>query len=885
MATEFYQLSPNLVCQKLQTNIDVGLEAKEAARRIQENGLNALPEEKPIPILIAFLKQFTSPLVYLLLMAAIISIIFKENIDAAVIFFTLILNAVIGTYQEIKADRILIDLKNLSAPQAKVKRSGQIITIDADHLVPGDVVCLESGFRVPADGRIAEAYLLEVNESNFTGESMPIGKSAEAIKFDALIAEQKNMVFLGTTVMRGRGLMIVTKTGLLTETGQLTKTVATVKKPPTPLCIQIAGFSRTVLWVVLSCSLIIFLLGLAQNATRDAFNSAVTLAVSIIPEGLPAMITITMALGIHKMARQKALVQNIAAIDTLGQITHLVSDKTGTLTLNKFQVTSVILPTKQSFRTISVDKLEPYEPGLKNFLQTAVLASDAVGCQSPASKASASDDPLEVALLNFAQEFHEKREVIIQRMPRVFELPFESEFSYMAVFCRLNSKKSIIFVKGSPEAVLNLTDEISLAGNKIQFHKSLRKSFLAKVGERQTAGEKVIALACQIVPTASLESIKWHPQSLRKFLASHLSLLGAVSLSDPPREEAKNSVLELSRAGIKVLMATGDHPSVALSVASQVGLASKIATKKDLRERSIMQAIREKLIFARIDPTDKLKIVRSLQKQNMVVAMTGDGVNDTLALKQADIGIAMGKSGTDLAKEAADMVLLDDNISTIAAAVHSGRTIVANIQRIISYFVATNIAELTVVLIGIIIWGVTKRPVLPTQILWINLISDGIAVMPLAIEPDHDKVMENPPRGKKSPLLSPQNWRSIILSAAIIALLSLSTFAFALSSTGDLARAQTMTFTVLIFTQVFNILNNRSHRFSVFSSKLENNPWVNYSFLICIFLQVAVLTLPPLQHFLHIKPISAVETFILFLLSSLVLIAVEIQKLVCKNRV
>lgn len=862
MSSDLYQLSTNQTAQKLGVNPEVGLSLTEVAARQKEHGFNKLPEETAPSIIYFFFKQFASPLVYLLLIAFLVSLFFKEYIDAIFILCALFINAAVGAFQEFKAEKILKDLKDLASPQAKVKREGRIKIINSENLVPGDIVLLEAGFKVPADGRLIKSYLIEANESLFTGESLPARKDIEAMNFPVPIAERKNMVFLGTTITRGKGEMIVTATGLKTETGLLSKSLEETKKPPTPITEQINFLSRLIIWLVLAFSGIIFILGLAQNHLKDAFITAVTLAVSVIPEGLPAMIAVTLALGVHKMAKEKALVQNLAAVETLGQVTNLITDKTGTLTLNQFQTSAAILPIGHNFDDLELNQLSPFHPGLKKLVETVTLASDA-----SLDSNNHFDDPLEVALLNFSQSFHLNRKELIKKNPRLFELPFESEYRYMATFHRLNSQNTSIQVKGAPEVVIKLTNKIN-------------RQFKQIVDQKQENGEKVIAFAQTVMPTRKLEAINWQPDKVRHFLERNLELVGALSLADSIRPNAPLAIKSLQSAGIAIIMATGDHPKVAENVALKLGIPPTLALGEDFKKGGIGKLLAEKSVFARIEPQSKLKMVEWLQTNQAVVAMTGDGVNDAPALKKADVGIAMGKSGTDLAKEAADVILLDDDIATITQAVKSGRQIIANLQKIISYLIATNLSELLIVFIGIAIWGLAHRPILPTQILWINLITDGIAVLPLAVEPDHHNVMLEKPRRKKEFLLSGQRGLTVILIAAIISLIGIGTFAYFYLKTGDLVLAQTAAFTVVVFAQIFNLLNNRSDKIpNTFSRlKLKSNPLLIYSVIASFVIQILILTLPISQQFLHLKALDFWQVVSLIIVSSLVFWLVELKK-------
>lgn len=873
---DYYQQSIEEVLQNFSVNPEVGLSANDINERLKKYGLNELPEAPPPSLIISFAKQFVSPLVYLLLIAAVISSFLGEFVDVAVILFALLINALIGAYQEVKAERILKEIKNLASPQAKVKRDGRVSNLDAKYLVPGDIIILESGLRVPADGRIFKSYLLEINESTFTGESAPVEKNTEKIKFKAPISQRHNLAYLGTTVVRGRGEMIVTTIGPESQTGQLSKTIEQIKKPMTPLFLQIAQFSKIVLWVVLFFSLLIFMIGLAQNYSLDAFNSAITLAVSAIPEGLPAMITITLALGIHRMAREKAVVQNLSTIDTLGTIDTLITDKTGTLTLNQFSVTSLMLLSGNSLAIHQIDQISLFQTGFKNILETAVLANDAT---SNNQTKLATDDPIEVALNNFASQFHEHRELFFQKKPRVFELPFESEYRYMATFHRHNSLETKVFLKGAPDTVLKICGLFKNNRCQKKLTQAIKKNILEEINLVQQSGEKVLAFASGIFLTDELQKTKWNHLKIRKLIENKIEFLGAISLSDPVRAQAANSIQTLQKAGINIIMATGDHPAVALKIADQVGLEPRLGKISLLNDRSVNQELKKNSVFAQVSPDLKLRMIKLLQRQNKVVAMTGDGVNDAPALRQSDVGIAMGQSGTDLAKEAADLVLLDDDISTITQAVESGRVIVANIKRIISYLIATNLSEVLVVVFGILIWGLRARPILPTQILWINLITDGIAVLPLALEPAHRLVMQKPPPSDVAPLLDRQRWLNIVIVSITICLISIITFGWIYSDSGDLARAQTLTFTVLVFAQLFNLLNSRSSHYSIFSRELAANVFIWYSVTASIIIQIFVLVLPPMRHFLHLKTLSLIEIVVAILISSIILWVVEIYKL------
>jgi Ca2+-transporting ATPase len=819
-----------------------GLSEVEASRRLVEYGRNELPAGRRRGPLAMFLGQFADFMIIVLILAAVVSGLIGEPADSIAIVVIVLLNAAIGFIQEYRAEKAMAALKRMAAPTARVRREGAWREIDAAELVPGDVVELEAGSIVPADLRLLEAAQLRHEEAALTGESQPVDKHIHAL-FDAEvpIAERGNMAYKGTLVVHGRGIGGVVATGMGTELGRIANLLTGAQEGQTPLQKRLADFGRRLAWAVLAICLILFAAGVARGEDITLmFLTAVSLAVAAIPEALPAVVTISLALGAKRMVKQHALIRRLPAVETLGSVTYICSDKTGTLTQNKMRVEHTWLP--------GVTEQE-------DFYRALALNNDCAFTRAGHPKG----DPTEVALFLAADAAgYDKRE-LEALLPRVAELPFDSERKRMTTVHRELSGL-VVFVKGAPESILPLCRDAPV--NSAAEAESLAADGLRVMA---LAGKRLSALP-EAVSHESLEV--------------DLHFLGLAGLMDPPRAEAKRAVAECKAAGITPVMITGDHPATAATIARQLGIlddAGEVITGRELARMSQaeFEAVVERVrVYARVDPEQKIKIVQALQDKGEFVAMTGDGVNDAPALKRADIGVAMGKIGTDVAREASSLVLLDDNFATIVGAVRQGRRIFDNIRKFVKYTMTSNSGEIWTLFLAPFMG--LPIPLLPIHILWINLVTDGLPGLALAVEPEEKGVMNRPPRHPKESIFAHGMWQHIVWVGLLMGGVSIVTQAWAYH-TGS-AHWQSMVFTVLTLSQMGHALAIRSERRSLFDLGFASNKPLLYAVLLTFALQMAVLYVPFLNPIFKTVPLGPDELLFCLVLSSVVFLAVEGEK-------
>ncbi len=774
-----HSLPPGEVLDPLGVQGDVGLAADEVERRLLQYGPNQLPEEAPPHPLIRFLRQFHNVLIYVLLGAAVFTAFLEEWVDAGVILLVVLVNATVGFIQEGKAAEALEGIRSLLSPTARVLRDGEETEVDATALVPGDIVLLESGDRVPADLRILSALQARVDEAILTGESVPVEKSVAPVAPDALPADQTCMVFSGTLVAAGRVTGVVTATGVRTEIGQIGRMVSEVEGVTTPLLRQIDQFGRQLSLAIVGAAVVIFLVGWklrAMNPT-DAFMAVVALVVAAIPEGLPAILTITLALGVQRMASRNAIVRRLPAVETLGSVNVICTDKTGTLTRNEMAVERVLLPTRdliirgegyEAAGDVLDSDGQPVRPEEDSTLQAlarvAVLCSEA-SLRNAEGRRVVRGDPTEGALLVMGERFGLDFRQTRKAFAREVLLPFESERQWMATVHRHPSGERELLLKGAPERILPLC---GVSG-----------------WEERTdavAGEGYRLLALAHAPLKDGEALQLEADALEAWIdggETTLTLLGIVAIMDPPRAEAAQAVSLCKQAGVRVMMITGDHALTARSIGARLGIGDGTrALQGHEVEAADEDALREALachdVIARAGPGHKLRIVQALQAEGAVCAMTGDGVNDAPALKQADIGVAMGIKGTEAAKGASEMVLADDNFASIERAIEEGRTVYDNLKKTILFILPTNGAEALIVLAGVAL-ALGEFPITPVQILWVNMITAVTLALALAFEPAEPGIMSRPPRRAQEPFLSKFLLRrilyvSVLVSAACVVL-------------------------------------------------------------------------------------------------------------------
>ena len=864
-----------------------GLTREEAEERLRQHGPNELREKGKTPAVIVFLRQFASPLIYILLIAVLVELfIMQKPTDAAVIMVVLTVNAVIGFIQEVRAERAMEALKKLAVPHARVIRSGSVADTVAAHLVPGDVILLEAGDKVPADARLIESASLSIDESILTGESMPVEKFTAAIEGEATVADIGNMVHMGCAVVNGRGYAVVTDTGMDTEIGRISARIQDVKPPPTPLQRNVSRLGRYIGILVLTIITVLIVIGLFKGYTFDElFALAVAAAVSAIPEGLPVMVTVVLALGIRRMVKRNALIRKLPAVETMGSVNVICSDKTGTLTESEMTVRSIYL----AGRSIEVTGAgyrpegEFLESGRKLnsegdndlllALRISILCNDSL-LKNDEGKYHLMGDPTEGALLVAALKGGLSQDALQKEQPRLAELPFSSEKRYMATLHPCVDGKAITFVKGAEDRMLALSRQMLVNGEVVELTPQRRAEIEQVNLEMASRALRVLALAYADCSPA--------PEKLsHEFLDGSLILVALVGMIDPPRAEARKAVADRKAAGIKVVMITGDQKATAVAIASELGLPQGEALTglelAVLSDEQLQERIERISVFGRVEPMHKLRIVDTLKSKGYTVAMTGDGVNDGPALRSADIGIAMGIKGTDVAREAADMVLTDDNFASIVAAVEEGRVIFSNIRRSVFYLLSTSIGELFLYIAAII--AGMPLPLVAVQILWVNLVTDGVCTIPLGMEPKHSNVLAEPPRRAKSGILyQGMLWR-IVFMALVMSMITFSAFGWALAGAG-LEKARTIAFTLLVAFQWFNALNARSDRQSIFRLGFFGNRPLIGGIALAVLLQIMVIYLPPLQQVFYTVPLGLSDWgFIVFIALTLLLVE-ELRKLI-----
>jgi len=867
---------------------DGGLTSAEAAQRLAQYGPNRLPERAGTSAWVRLLLQFHNPLIYVLLVTGVATGALGHWVDTGVIFGVVILNAIIGFIQEARAEQAIASLKQMLSPQAQVFRDGSRMGIDAAELVPGDVVFVQSGDKVPADLRLFQLKNLQADEAALTGESLPVDKQIQSLPPDAPLADWSNMAFAGTLVTTGSGTGIVVATGEHTQIGQIADMLGGVEGVDTPLIRRLARFSKVItISIVLFC-VAIFAAGIAAGQpTLTMLMSAVALAVSAIPEGLPAIMTIALAIGVKRMARRNAVVRKLPAVEALGSTTIICTDKTGTLTRNEMTVTRLVLPDGRL--AVSGAGYDPTgqvqnESGGSVSLEDSATLRELVRAATLCNESSLAKrdgqwlidgDPTEGALLVLAGKLGLQAEDATRNCPRADLIPFESELQYMATLHHDHSEHAWVFLKGSPEAVLS-----RCSGEFGRDHAFDAQPWHEATAEMAADGQRVLAIAMKEHPASN---VVLEPSDVEEgFL-----LLGLVGMIDPPRQEAIEAIARCHAAGIRVKMITGDHAATAQAIGRQIGISNgeKAITGSELDrldDSAFDHAVLETDVFARVSPAHKLKFVQSLQRQGHIVAMTGDGVNDAPALKQADIGVAMGITGTEVSKEAAEMVLLDDNFASIERAVEEGRTVFNNLKKTILFILPTNGGE-CVTLVAALLLG-TLLPILPLHILWINLVTTVALAIALAFDPvDHD-VMRRAPRDPRAALIDgPLIWRILYVSG-LMALGTFGLFFYELSTGASTAAARAVAVNAIVFFEVAYLFNSRHLTDSVINRRgFFGNRIVWWGISAVVVFQMA-FTFWPVSHRLFEIELPSAGSWLRVVLSALALfLLVETEKAVSRR--
>lgn len=862
--SHWHTLSVDETSHRLESSINSGLTTAAVIERRARYGANALNEKAGRSPWRMLLGQFSDFMILVLIAAAFISGLVGDVQDTVAIVVIIILNAIIGFVQEYRAERAMVALKQMAEASARVIRDGQAMTVNASELVPGDVVLLEAGNVVPADFRLIEAAQLNIDESALTGESVAVEKQIHPLAFfDAPLGDKTCLAYKGTIVTYGRGRGLVIATGMDSELGKIAALLSEDDDSRTPLQKRLASFGTMLALAALAICILVFVIGILRGEELMLmFMTAVSLAVAAIPESLPAVVTISLALGAHKMIKQHALIRRLPAVETLGSVTYICSDKTGTLTQNKMHVTAIYTD-GELYKTWQGDnKTEPW----RTLFKAMALSNDA----HLDHHGKIHGEPTEAALLRAAQEAGWNKASLEQDVPRLKELPFDSDRKCMTTFHAIE-KDVVAFTKGSPEILISRCTSV-MASNGEQ---AIDAQLLMQSADAMAAsGLRVLAFTCR----------RW--LTLPDMMSSdeierNLVFLGFVGLIDPPRAEVKEAVLLCKSAGITPVMITGDHPATACAIAYQLGILAEgdqhVMTGSEL-SRLDQQAFEAEVgrirVYARVDPIQKIKIVQALQSKGEVVAMTGDGVNDAPALKVADIGIAMGKGGTDMAREAAHMVLLDDNFSSIVHAIRYGRNLYDNIRKFVRYAVTTNSAEILTIFLAPFLG--LPIPLLPTHILWINLVSDGLPALAFTAEQAERGIMRRPPRHPNESFFSNGMWQHMVWVGLLMAGVTLSVQAWAYHSGSS--HWQTMAFTVLTLSQLGHVLAIRSEKESIFSIGFLSNKPMAMAVVATFCLQMATIYVPALNPIFKTAPLSMNELAICFALSSIVFIAVEIEK-------
>lgn len=933
-AKDYYKLDAQQTLAELQSSKKTGLARDEAARRLEQHGKNALPTGEGASLLKIFISQFKNVMVLILIAAAVVSYFLGDLKDVVIIAIIAILNAAFGTYQEYSAEQALAALSAMQVPQVKVRRDSTTTSVSAEDLVPGDVVLLAEGDRVPADGRLIESANLQIEEAALTGESVPSDKTITPITEDAGLGDRKNMVFMGTSVNYGRGEMVVTGTGLNTELGKIASMLMGVEESKTPLQIQIDRLGRTLVIGALGVVALVFVVGLLRGVPfQQMLITSIGLAVAAVPEGLPAVITIGLSLGASRMVKRNALIRRLPAVETLGSVTTICSDKTGTLTKNQMTTTMLELPGHEDVKITGIGyqvegefmqlegdgsekRIEPKGNGpVGRFLKAMALATDAyLEPQADGTGYNVVGDSTEGALLVAAQKVGWTREQLEKMMPRVAELPFSSERKAMSTIHEVVSEESrdlfgenryIAITKGAPDRLIEWANQEHLREGARPMTPEREKVWLGEVDKMASKGLRVLGVAykpLESVPEG--ESLK--PETLER----ELILLGLIGILDPARPEARDAVQTARNAGIRPIMITGDHALTAEAIARDLGIlqeGQKAITGAELDkmdDAAMAQTLKQTSAFARVSPEHKMRLVKTLQAQNEVVAMTGDGVNDAPALKQANIGVAMGITGTEVSKGAADMVLTDDNFASIVAAVEEGRVIYDNIRKFVRYLLSSNVGEILVMFLALLLgWPI---PLLAVQILWVNLVTDGLPAIALGFEPGEAGVMKRKPRPPQESIFAHGLGYRILWMAVVLAVVTLIGYYWAFADAGmsisemggnfsieegnteadhALRLPRTVAFMVLALGQIFHVMGiHAGVEESFFRVWFKKNPFMFWAVVSTFILQLAVVYVPFLQTAFETVALTPTQLGVSIALAAVVLVVVEVEKVVRRMR-
>lgn len=905
LATPWHTLGVNETLEVLQSDRERGLTTQQVSERLAHYGVNELVEAEGRSPLSILMDQFTNIMLVMLMAVAVVSAVLDLRAgrfpkDAIAITSIVVLNGILGYVQESRAEKALAALKRMSSPRVRVVRDGRVIEVGGKELAPGDVVLLEAGVQISADGRLLEESNLQVREAALTGEAHAVSKQVNLdLAEDTPLGDRINLVFQGTEVVHGRGTILVTRTGMHTELGKIAASLGAVETEPTPLQKRMSQLGNVLVSGSLALVALVVVGGLLRMGNFSAFEEllevSLSMAVAVVPEGLPAVITVTLALGTQRMVRRRALIRKLPAVETLGSVTTICSDKTGTLTQNKMVVQSIntedynLRVTGEGYAPEGAfyqgdESLVAYEHlEIRTLLLACAVCNDAF-LQQEQGQWVILGDPTEGALLSVAGKAGIEKDQWMSQLPRVAEFAFSSERKRMSVVCKSNAALQELglpetaysmFTKGSPELILERSTQIQTKAGFVELKDEHRAQILQQNDQLAARGLRVLGFAYKPLATVP-------PSNADEATEQGLIWLGLVSMLDAPRPEVRQAVAQCRSAGIRPVMITGDHQLTAQAIAEDLGISNpgdRVLTGRELEKFStadLQAQVEQVSVYARVAPEHKLRIVQALQARHHVVAMTGDGVNDAPALKQADIGIAMGITGTDVSKEASDMVLLDDNFATIVAATEEGRVVYTNIRRFIKYILGSNIGEVLTVGAAPLL-GLGGVPLSPLQILWMNLVTDGLPALALAVEPAEPNVMQRPPHNPRESIFARGMGSYMVRVGVVFAVLTIALMVWAYNYTPD--HWKTMVFTTLCLAQMGHALAIRSNTRLTIELNPFSNPYVLAAVVVTTILQLLLVYVAPLQRFFGTQPLTGFELAVCFGVSSLMFVWIELEKL------
>lgn len=891
---EWHKMSKEEIISSLETDPHQGLSDDEVNKRLSEYGTNELKEEEKKSFLSKLIEQFSDFLILILIAAALISFFVGEGKDAIVILAIVVLNAFLGIYQEGKAEKSLEALKKMASPTAKVIRNGHLSEVPASTLVPGDIVSLDAGDIIPADLRLIESSNLKIEEASLTGESVPVEKDSSIVfQEDVSLGDRKNMAYMGTSITYGRGKGVVVETGHNTEIGKIATMIQTYEDEDTPLQKQLNKLGKFLGITTIVICIVVFLVGLLQGRELlEMFMVSISLAVAAIPEGLPAIVTIVLAIGMTRMVKRNAIVKRLLAVETLGSTTVICSDKTGTLTQNEMTVVKVytndkiIDVTGTGYDIYGEFKIGNENIGDTEFLNTllhiAVLDNDA-DLEKTADGYKVIGDPTEGALVTLAAKGNIQKSSANEKYPRIEEIPFDSSRKMMTTFHKNYIPNKIVsFTKGAPDIVINRCSKIKIEDKILDLTDEMKKEILEVNNRFSEDALRVLALAYREYDELP-EDISPENNEI------DMTFVGLVGMIDPPRPEAKEAIKKCKEAGIKTIMITGDYKETAFAIAKELGMAEskEEAMMGDeinkVSDEELKEIVKKVKVFARVSPEHKVRIVTALKENGEIAAMTGDGVNDALALKKADIGVSMGITGTDVAKNTADMILTDDNFASIVAAVEEGRIIYSNIKKFVAFLLSCNIGEILIVFTSILLN--LPVPLFAIQLLWLNLVTDSFPALALGVEKGDPDIMKIPPRNPDEPILTGKLLIRIALQSIAISVASLLSYIWGLSTyNGDLTKARTVIFACLITAELLRAFSSRSLNYTLFKIGFFTNKTMVYAVLASFALLLVVIYVPFLQPIFHTAALGLYDWCVILGLAIIPLIVGELSKTLLKDK-